>query len=111
MSACKTLWELCSHGDSLGSALGMVEGGEGEGEEVGSLCFTLTDPTQKRETYFLGRREREEERQLRLVPSVITQYLISTFCASETKAATSAAPAAPTSRMLKMERIAFFQTE
>ena len=59
MSACKTLWELCSHGDSLGSALGTVER---EGEEVGSLCFTLTDPTQKKETYFLGRREREKRR-------------------------------------------------
>ena len=43
----------------LGASEGTWRGREGEGEEVGSLCFTLTDPTQKKETYFLGRRERE----------------------------------------------------
>ena len=96
--------------------LGRGKGREGEGEEVGSLCFTLTDPTQKKETYFLGRRERERRGETTPPSPICDNPVPDLYVLRErdkTKAATSAsaAPAAPTSRMLKMERIAFFQTE
>ena len=57
-------------------------GRRGRGGGLALLYFDRPNP-EERDLFLRQKREREEERQLRLVPSVITQYLISTFCASE----------------------------